>query len=130
MNYFALSVYYDQVRSFLQDLVPPYRYPDATIFSSINTAISEMARIRPDIFLDLKYQQPLILAGPYNDGIPALLSATPNQNMILPIPQTYFMPVIWYVCGLIQFIDVDDTQDVRAQSFHQKFIGSMLTQAA
>lgn len=134
MIYYPVGEYYGETRNLLQDFVVPYRYPDSNIITALNIAIGEIARIRPDIFLDYKYQQPMPKQGPYNDGIPGSYMIDGSGNAILtpivPIPQTYFMPVCWYIAGLLQFYDVDDTQDVRAQSFHQKFIGAMMTTAA
>jgi len=133
--YYPVGNYYSETRALLQDLVgPPYRYIDEQIIAALNIAMGEIGRIRPDLFLNLKYQLPLPQLGPYNDGLPGPFSVDSSGNAILtpivPLPQTYFMPVCWYISGLIQFYDVDDTQDVRAQSFHQKFIGSMMAAAA
>jgi len=114
-----------QTRSFLQDFDQPYRYTDDTVVAALNSAMFELSRIRPDIFLTNKYKIPLACCGPLMDMIPQLFNAT-RPNITVPIPSSLFMAVNWYMAGLIQFYDVDDTQDVRAQSFSQKFQGAVM----
>jgi hypothetical protein len=143
MNYYQSQDYYNRVRSLLQDLVPPFRYSDQTVMDALNSAIGEISRVRPDVFLDLKYQRPLPKKGSLDDGIPGLYTVsgitpitpgntTPSNSSspIVSIPGSLFMPTLWYMSSYCQFIDVDDTQDVRAQSFSQKFIGSLIQLAA
>jgi hypothetical protein len=129
-QYCPVSKYIGDTRSFLQDLVgPPYRYSDDSVIIALNDAISEISRVRPDIFLDFKYKSPLPPRSPPNDMVPALFSSA-DETATVPIPRTYYQPTIWYISGLLQLWDVDDTQDVRAQSFHQKFLGALLSVAA
>lgn len=129
-QYFQVSDYLAAVRLMLQDLVgPPYRYSDDNIVAALNTAIGEISRVRPDIFLDTKYQQPLPRRGPLNDLVPGIFVSTRTTDVVA-IPRTYYQPTLWYMEGLLQFYDVDDTQDIRAQSFHQKFLGALMTLAA
>ena len=60
MLYHPVSDYVATVRSLLQDLIAPYRYADTDIVDALNNTMAEFSRIRPDMFLDLKYQNPLI----------------------------------------------------------------------
>lgn len=129
-QYFPVTQYIGDVRSFLQDLIgPPYRYSDDNICTALNDAVGEISRIRPDIFLDPKYQLPLPRQSPLSDMVPGLFVST-SETDIVPIPRSYYQPVIWYMSGLLQWWDTDDTQDVRAQSFHAKFLGALLSMAA
>ena len=129
-QYFPVSQYISDVRTMLIDIVgPPYRYSDANIVSVINLAIGEISRVRPDLFLDPKYQQPLPPQSPLNDLVPGLYSATSQTDTVM-IPRTYYQSVLWFVEGMLQFQDMDDTTDVRSQMFHQKFLGSILSMAA
>ena len=130
-QYFPVSQYISDTRSFLQDLIgPPYRYSDDDIVTALNTAVGEISRVRPDIFLETKYQQPLPKRSAYpEDLVPGLYTST-DETAIVSVPRTYFQPMIWYMAGLLQFWDVEDTQDIRAQSFHQKFLGALMTLAA
>lgn len=142
MNYLALQDYYNLTRELLQDQIPPFRYLDRTIINAFNNAMFEISRIRPEVFLNIKYQTP-ITKGPLDDGIPGLYlvsGITPptpgvpepgNVNSpLVPIPSSLFMSVCWYMSSYCQFTDTDDTQDVRAQNFAIKFTGSLLQLAA
>jgi hypothetical protein len=123
----------------LQDGVTPYRYPDSTLLSALNIGLSEMGRIRPDIFLDLKYQQPLG-KGDTDDGlppgyIPTDVATNPdgtytNGGTLVPVPGKYASALDWFINGWAQFLDVTDTQDARAQAFIAKFQSHLTTLSA
>ena len=129
-QYFPVSQYISDVRTMLIDAVgPPYRYSDANIVSVLNLAIGEISRVRPDLFLDPKYQQPLPPKAPLEDLVPGLYSATTLADTV-SIPRMYYQTILWYIEGMLQFQDMDDTNDIRAQAFHQKFLTSILSPAA
>jgi hypothetical protein len=129
-QYFQVSDYLANTRSFLQDLIgPPYRYADADIVFALNTAVAEISRLRPDLFLEYKYQHPLPRKSYPDDLVPGLFTSTRTTDVV-PIPRTYYQPTIWYMAGLLQAWDVDDTQDVRAQMFSQKFVGALTSLVA
>jgi hypothetical protein len=124
----------------LQDAVSPYRYPDTTLLSALNIGLSEMSRIRPDMFLDLKYQQPLS-KGDTDDGNPPLYtpadvalnpdgSYSLGKGTLVPVPSKYVSSLDWFIGGWSQFLDVTDTQDARAQGFIQKFQTHLTTLTA
>ena len=123
-----VSDYVSTTRLALQDLIAPYRYTDDSIVGALNAAMFEISRIRPDLFLDLKYQRP-IQKGDINAGIPALFVST-TQTDTVPIPSKYRQPVQWYMEGLLQLLDVTDTQDQRAQAFLAKFQQQLLSVSA
>jgi hypothetical protein len=119
-------------RSLLQDLISPYRYTDGEVVFALNQAIGAINRIRPDIFLDLKYQRPLRKSD-VDDGLPGVYTTTDiaflsdnvtydgaNGTMV-PIPSKYFEPTLWFITGWLQLFDVADTQDQRSQAFLAKF---------
>jgi hypothetical protein len=128
MIYFQVSDYLSATRFALQDLISPYRYTDDNIVQALNAAMYEISRIRPDLFLDLKYQQPL-RRGDTGEGIPSLFVSTRTTDMV-PIPSKYRLPVQWYMEGLLQLTDVTDTQDQRAQAFLAKFQQQLMTLSA
>ena len=72
-SYRTVAGYLSIARLSLQDAVAPYRYPDTTLLNALNIGLSEMGRIRPDMFLDLKYQRPL-RKGDIEDGNPQAYS--------------------------------------------------------
>lgn len=139
--YPTVSAYVWTARNQLQDLVgPPYRYADDQIVDALNHALNEMGRIRPDIFLDLKYQNRLIkgdigegLPGPYtiadiavgDDG-----SYDITEGTQVPVPSKYVSPVNWYVAGWLQLYDVADTTDARAQAMLAKFQQQLMSLTA
>lgn len=124
MLYHPVSDYMASARSLLQDMVAPDRYADTDIVNALNNAMAELSRIRPDIFLDLKYQNPL-LQGDIRDGTPQLYQAVASGQSLGPaevvaIPSAYYMPVIWHMVGFLQLYDVTDTQDQRGAGFMER----------
>jgi hypothetical protein len=128
MMYFRVSDYLNATRTALQDLIAPYRYTDDRIVDALNAAMFEISRIRPDIFLDLKYQQPL-KKGDTNEGAPNMFMSTRLTDAV-PIPAKYRLPIQWYMEGVLQLTDVTDTQDQRAQAFIAKFQTQLMSLSA
>jgi hypothetical protein len=129
-TYAPASWYFGAVRLALQDEIEPYRYTDDTLEYCINSAIREVMRLRPDIFLDGKYQQPLRKGDLGKGSEDAGVSNDSSSNQVVPIPAVYMQPVVWYAAGSAQFLDVADAQDQRAAAFMQKFVAAMMTVAA
>lgn len=129
MYYQPVSTYVSALRSSLQDLVAPYRYADTDIYFALNTILGEVSRVRPDLFLDLKYMSPL-QKGDLGDGLPPLYVSPTDDNTPVPVPSKYFNPVIWGMSGWLQLYDVTDTQDQRAGAFLQKFSAHFMTLTA
>ena len=114
-------------RDQLQDLIgPPYRYEDQQVIDALNTGISEMGRIRPDIFIDLKYQRPL-RKGDINEGVPTPFTVDDiTAATLVPVPSKVLTPLQWYINGWLQLTDNNDTTDQRAQAFLVKFNTELL----
>jgi hypothetical protein len=129
MYYLPVSVYVSAARSTLQDLVSPFRYADTDIYFALNTVLGELSRIRPDLFLDLKYMGPL-QKGDLGDGVPPQYMSPTDDNTLVPVPSKYFNPLIWGLSGWLQLYDVADTQDQRAGAFLQRFSSHFLTLSA
>jgi hypothetical protein len=139
--YPTVTAYVTAARAELQDGISPYRYTDQQVVAALNRAIGEAERVRPDFFLDLKYQRPL-RKGDTDDGAPPLYSTNdiafqsdgvtynPTAGTVVPIPQKYFGTFQWYITGWLQFFDMADTQDQRAQAFMAKFQGQLMTTTA
>lgn len=136
--YSTVTAYVSSTRNRMQDRISPYRYTDAQIVDALNVAMEETQRIRPDIFLDLKYQQRLqpndlddgFIAAYYTVNDIAFVGSDydlPNGTLV-PIPSRYNDPIIWYMGAHLQLLDVDDTQDQRGVAFMAKFMQRM-TQA-
>ena len=139
-RYRTATAYVSVARLGLQDAVLPYRYPDSTLLTALNIGLSEMGRIRPDIFLDLKYQRPL-RKGDTDDGSPPgyntadiVVNSDGSYNTakgtLVPVPAKYDSALDWFINGWTQFLDVTDTQDARAQGFMAKFQAHLTTLSA
>jgi hypothetical protein len=139
-HYRTATLYVAMARLNLQDMVAPYRYPDTTLLLALNVGLSELGRIRPDMYLDLKYQNPL-RKGDVDDGTPptyttADIVLNPDgtydivAGTLVPVPSKYTSAVDWFVNGWVQFTDVTDTQDARAQGFMAKFQTHLTTLSA
>jgi hypothetical protein len=139
-RYRTVTDYLGVARLGLQDAVSPFRYPDTTLLIALNIGLGEMGRIRPDIFLDLKYQRPL-RKGDTDEGNPPFYSTAdvatnPDGSYILgkgtlvPVPGKYMSTLDWFINGWSQFLDVADTQDARAQGFIAKFQSHLTTLSA
>jgi hypothetical protein len=139
-RYRTVTDYMAIARLGLQDAVSPYRYPDTTLLSALNIGMGEMSRVRPDVFLDLKYQQPLG-RGDTDDGNPPLyttadVATNPDgsyslgKGTLVPVPSKYVSALDWFINGWAQFLDVTDTQDARAQGFLAKFQSHLTTLTA
>jgi hypothetical protein len=137
--YNTVTAYVASARNRMQDRVIPYRYTDAQIVDALNVALQETQRVRPDIFLDLKYQQRIqpndlddgFISGYYDTTDIAFDSSgdyVVSDGTLVPIPSAYNDPIIWYIGAHLQFLDVDDTQDQRGIAFITKFL-QRLTQA-
>lgn len=118
MLYRQVSDYITAVRNLLQDKVSPFRYTDQDCVDALNDCMGEISRIRPDIFLDLKYQNTLG-NGDIRDGVPQLYLAT-AQTETVAVPSNYYMAVIWHMTGFLQLYDVSDTQDTRGAAFIER----------
>lgn len=107
----------DQVRTLLQDVdnsaSSGYRYSDDSIILCLNQGMIDLYRMRPDIFMDLKFVIPV-----YNVSSP---------DAVIGIEMQYISPLIFYVVGLVQARDDEQTQDSRASAFLQTFKGAVLT---
>jgi hypothetical protein len=129
--YNTVTAYVASIRNRMQDRVFPYRYTDDQIVDALNVALEEAQRIRPDIFLDLKYQQRLN-SSDLDDGFISNYYTTADitNNTIVPIPSRYNDPIIWYMGGHLQLLDIDDTQDQRAVAFVATFLKRMTAPAS
>jgi hypothetical protein len=106
----------DQIRILLQDTdnsSGQYRYSTDSILLSLNQGMVDLYRMRPDIFLSLKFVIPV-----YNSTEP---------DTLIGIEMQYISPLVFYTVGLVQARDDEQTQDARAAAFLQTFKGAVLT---
>lgn len=93
----TVADYIREARVLLQDTMEPYRYPDANFLTSLNIALLESRRLRADLWIDA--------------SVP---SFSINDTTEVDFDEQYRSAILFYVCGYVQLIDAEDTQDTRA----------------
>lgn len=102
------------MRAILKDQVEPLRYPDADILDAINDALTEVRRIRPDLFLKKKFKvTPLLF-----------------ETDLLPVEDQFFNPVVYFCVGNMMLRDDEFVVDGRAMALINKATGQLLETAA
>ena len=107
-----------QVRTLLQDTdntSGSYRYSTDSIIMALNQGSADLFRIRPDLYLETGF-----VVKSYSIG-------HLDENIVVE-PQ-YVSPLVFYVVGLVQARDDEQTQDARAAAFLQTFQKAVLTVA-
>lgn len=104
----TVANYISAARQLLQDKTVPYRYSDDDIVLSLNLAISEARRIRPEIFQDYFFT-----------SLPEYSSAAPSTAVA--VPEEYRMAFLYYIVGHNQLADQEDTTDARTSMLLQSF---------
>lgn len=114
---FLLSDLISQVRELLQDEVEPYRYPEARLYRTLNTAFTEAYRIRPDIFVDLEFKIPFVIVS-NPDAVPPIVG---NEADVFQLDQQFYQAFVDFVTSMTEFSDDEWTVDGRAGTFLQLF---------
>lgn len=107
-----VSDYIAQARGLLQDESVPYRYSDASIVENINSGINEAYRMRPDMWINY-----------FGKALPVYTAATPGATV--DVPKGYALPFLYYIVGLCQLRDQEDTSDARASQLLNSFFGAL-----
>ncbi len=104
---FLISDLIIQVRELLQDNVVPYRYSDDRLYRTLNSAFTEAYRIRPDIFVTLKFQIPFL---------------TPSNSAdTFQLDQQFYAAFVDFVTAMTEFSDDEWTVDARAMTLLKLF---------
>lgn len=103
-----------QVRNMLQDQEKE-RYTDTHLLSSLNTAVSDMRRIRPDIVA----LQGVVPNYPFN-------TSHLNQGVRVPVDDMYYGPLISFVVGWTELADDEFTVDNRAATLLARFTNQLV----
>ena len=107
----TISELLSQVRYILQDTVATsYRYPDADLLAHFNSAIYELKRLRPDVWLGL-----------YGEDLPMYSTAYDLTTTEIPFPSIFFQPVVLFVAGYAELRDDEFTVDNRAVGLVRSF---------
>lgn len=105
-----VSDYVTASRVLLQDTVAPYRYPDADLVLALSMGILDARRLRPDLFIN----------------VTTLPFFTANDGTLVAIDQQYRNAFVYYMTGMAQLRDDEDTQDARAAAFMGKFTAELV----
>jgi hypothetical protein len=123
----ALDVVQDytkEVRRILQDAVAPYRYTDDNLVSALNMGLLEARRLRPDLFANNTYIQTGATSSPLRGSVPGF---TAVDSTAVPMDPQYRVALVYYMCGQVQVMDEEASQDQRATIFLNKFTSQMLS---
>ena len=100
--------YITRARVLLLDEVVEYRYTDAQLIASLNEAILEARRLRPDLMLSyFRVSLPEYTVG--------------NLAATVAVDQMYRTSFVYYIAGQAQLRDSEDTSDARGAGFLAKF---------
>lgn len=116
--------YTKEVRRILQDTVAPYRYTDDNMLSAINLGLLEARRLRPDLFMNATYMQTNASSSPLRSSVPSFNAV---GTTAVPMDPQYRVALVYYMCGQVQIMDEETTQDARATVFLNKFVAQMLS---
>ena len=112
----TISSFVSDVRYGVSDTRAPYRYSDDRILSVLNQGLRELARLRPDAFIDTFDVDDIV--------VPEYTSA----DLLEPLPFGYLFttPLLDFVVGMIELADDEFTVDGRAITLRQKFTSSVV----
>lgn len=105
--------YIDRARTYLLDTSLPYRYPDSDLVDSLNLAIMETRRLRPELLIDF-----------FGQDLPQYTVS--EMAEVVPIDQQFRPAFVYYIAGDAQLRDDGVSQENRAAAFKNKFTAQML----
>jgi len=119
-----------QARHILQDRAEPYRYTEPELILILNTALTEVKRLRPDAFAG-SFQAATPFFHDPADGSPPP-GAIPTTDP-WPIDQMFVAPVIEYIAGYAELRDdefVDgaaNSSSGRSAALLQRFVARLVS---
>ncbi len=105
-----------ETRFLLQDSVEPYRNTDVAILDIINSAMYELKRVRPDVWL-----------GSYGAPLPQYTDTAIDLAQEVPFDQLFFRPFIYYIVGSIELQDDEFAVDGRAAAMLRMFTVTLVS---
>jgi hypothetical protein len=109
--------YVDRARVLLLDTVAPYRYSDTDLVENLNMGILEGRRLRPDLFKSY-----------FRTSLPDYSAG--SLTVAVDIDPMFRVAFVYYICGMAQLRDDENSQDSRAVTFLNKFTAQLLSIAA
>jgi len=113
----TVADYVADARVLLQDLIPDYRYDDASLLVAINAALLEARRIKPELFV-------------FNfEAGGQVQSFTEVDDTYVDIEPQFRLAVLHGICGHALERDQEDVQDTRATAFLALFTQGLVGKA-
>lgn len=107
----TVADYVRETRTLLQDIIDPYRYTDLELLSTLNMALLQARKLRPDLFL----------------GVATVPSFSVVDTTAVVMDQQYRVPFVYFMTGHAQLRDEEDTMDSRAAGLISKFTAQLTT---
>ena len=99
----TVSDYIQDVRTLLLDRIAPYRYSDISLLVSLNLALLEGRRLRPDLFV---YK--------HSTRVPSYDAV---DGQAVPIEPQFRLAFVYGMCAHALARDEEDVQDARSNMF-------------
>jgi len=116
-TYNTVADYVADARTQLQDLVPDYRYDDASLLVALNAALLEARRIKPELFV-------------YNWEVGGQVQAfTAIDDTYVDIEPQFRLAIVHGLIGHALERDQEDYQDQRATAFLALFTQGLVGKA-
>lgn len=103
----SVQDYITDVRTIILDLTVPYRYSDDSLITSLNIALLEIRRLRPDL-----------LVCRYHTRVPQFDVVS---GEVVPIEPQFRLGVVYGIAAHALLRDEEDVQDARANTFLERF---------
>jgi hypothetical protein len=119
----TVADFLSEARVLLLDIVPPYRYLEGDLIQALNLAMSDAARLRPDLFINANGLGNFTPSVYVTNGSDSGLNGAPNLATVSVGTDgtLYDMAIVYYICGHAQLRDEEWTQDGRASAMLQKY---------
>jgi len=113
----TVADYVADARTLLQDLIPDYRYDDASMLVAMNVALLEARRIKPELFV-------------YNfEAGGQVQSFEEVDDTYVDIEPQFRLALLHGICGHALERDQEDVQDTRATAFLALFTQGLVGKA-
>jgi len=113
----TVAGYISDARTLLQDVIPDYRYDDASMLVAMNVAMLEARRIKPELFV-------------YNwEAGGQVQSFEEVDDTYVDIEPQFRLAILHGICGHALERDQEDVQDTRATAFLALFTQGLVGKA-
>jgi hypothetical protein len=109
-----------EARTIVNDLQVPYRNPDTTLLTFLNTALRVLYSVRPDAYIG-NFSSGVISNNAVETFYASDLGKTPATSF--PVDdRLFFAPVVAYIAGRVEIQDDEFTDQSRSAQLNQSFV--------